>query len=1082
MDLTDIINQALSMSAVVPGKTLVLYSGLAAPNPEEFVWNSQAAFQIVADDPVQFYTIYQTPAGSYLADQVALFEASGPLSADQLTQIDQAWQTLSLMVAQQAQGNVLACVAGNVNPDGVFGSIEYPALLKNSLVSSINNVSTLTLDSTPATVAIPGILGPASTCYSQLDPNNVPQTALAPLPAIPYSDPVTLDTSGTSGTQNQQPIVQATTNTGSTAIVLETALALVAGAGVLIATKSPALAARASAGILTLLGISASSTASSGDSSETLIQTQDLIQAQGAQTSNSILSQGNQDLAEALAIAPDLAYASVEDDVESGTLPASDLGFFATSQVQSDDLGSFLTGSTAPLSADVESASAPTDDVTVQNEPNGSLDINVQRTESADTYISGLVEGATADQATDIQLTQNDTLILEAPLSFTGTIASLGLGDTIDLFGISATGATLGAGNVLTAQENEGGGVNIQLDPTQNLSDVNFGVSSDGSGGSDIAPNQLLGLNDLTHGTFSIINPETGGVNAYGATFGGVLPVTGSVANGNYYFVNSGGPDPNLVYLFTVNVQTGALTNEVPFNQDTFFTSDNATGELVGLSYSSSTATFCTVDPATGAVDAFGASFSGENVYGETALNDKFYCIIEAPSSSQEYLCTINIGTGQLLSEVPTTATYFVGDDLTGELVGLNEDAFNPADDPTFCVTDPTTGAVTTLGASFPNTLVTFAGTAAGGKFYFTGSNTTTHALDLYTIDIQTGQLLSEVPTTQQFFSASQPTLICFVAGTQIATPAGEVPVEQLAVAEEVLTLRGEARRIVWIGTGRVLATRGRRNAATPVIVRKGALADNVPHHDLRVTKAHSLYIDHVLIPVEFLVNHHSIIWDDHAQEVTLYHIELETHDVLLANGAPAESYRDDGNRWLFQNANSGWGLPSQEPYAPVFTGGPIVDAVWRRLLERAGPRKNLPLTDDADLHVVIDGERMDAVERAGDVHVFHLSKLPSSLNIVSRAAAPAELGLARDPRVLGVALRRLVVRKGSRFRVTEANDNRLTEGFHEFEEDNGFRWTAGDAAIPTELCDGFTAPLELVVQVAATARYFADGPVQRVA
>jgi Hint domain len=30
---------------------------------------------------------------------------------------------------------------------------------------------------------------------------------------------------------------------------------------------------------------------------------------------------------------------------------------------------------------------------------------------------------------------------------------------------------------------------------------------------------------------------------------------------------------------------------------------------------------------------------------------------------------------------------------------------------------------------------------------------------------------------------------------------------------------------------------------------------------------------------------------------VSIYHLELDTHDVLLANGAPAESYRDDGNR-----------------------------------------------------------------------------------------------------------------------------------------------------------------------------------------
>ena len=50
---------------------------------------------------------------------------------------------------------------------------------------------------------------------------------------------------------------------------------------------------------------------------------------------------------------------------------------------------------------------------------------------------------------------------------------------------------------------------------------------------------------------------------------------------------------------------------------------------------------------------------------------------------------------------------------------------------------------------------------------------------------------------------------------------------------------------------------------------------------------------------------------------------------MLLANGAPVESYRDDGNRWLFQNTNTGWDLPPKPPCAPVLTGGPTVDAVW---------------------------------------------------------------------------------------------------------------------------------------------------------
>jgi hypothetical protein len=343
------------------------------------------------------------------------------------------------------------------------------------------------------------------------------------------------------------------------------------------------------------------------------------------------------------------------------------------------------------------------------------------------------------------------------------------------------------------------------------------------------------------------------------------------------------------------------------------------------------------------------------------------------------------------------------------------------------------------------------------------------------------GSVIVAAPTQQATGVAIVP-LVCFVEGTRIATPDGEIPVEQLAIGGKALTASREARSIVWIGSGRVLATRGRRTAATPVIVRKGAFADNVPHHDLHVTKGHSLYIDGVLIPVEFLVNHRSILWDDRAQEVVIYHIELETHDILLANGAPAESYRDDGNRWLFQNANSGWDLPPKEPCAPVLTGGPVVDAVWRRLLDRAGLRKLPPLTDDANLHLIVDGMCLNAPCQTNGVYVFCLPETPSRARIASRSAVPAELGLARDPRRLGVAVRRVVLRKGARFRIIDANDPRLLEGFHTFEADNGFRWTDGNAILPRELFDGFAGPCELVLHVAMTTRYVDEGDVRRVA
>ncbi|MDR3533566.1 MAG: Hint domain-containing protein [Rhodopila sp.] len=353
------------------------------------------------------------------------------------------------------------------------------------------------------------------------------------------------------------------------------------------------------------------------------------------------------------------------------------------------------------------------------------------------------------------------------------------------------------------------------------------------------------------------------------------------------------------------------------------------------------------------------------------------------------------------------------------------------------------------------------------------GVLTLTSGSNTYTLDIETPG-----PSGTADFALSSDgnggtdVVVCFAAGTQIGTPDGEVPVEQLQIGDRVLTARNGPRPVKWIGQGKVLATRGKRSAATPVIVRKGALADNVPNRDLRVTKAHSLYIDDVLIPVEFLVNYRTILWDDRAQEVAIYHVELDSHDVLIANGAPAESYRDDGNRWLFHNANAGWHLPPQEPYVPVLTGGPVVDAAWRRFLDRVRPRDLPPLTEDPDLHLVIDGARVDPEYRRGSLYGFRLPSSPKSVVIASRVGVPSELGIARDPRSLGVALRQVAVRQGGKFMLFDADDDRLMAGFHAYEADCNLRWTDGCATLPAAAFARFDKGAEVMLHLGGTTQY----------
>lgn len=327
-------------------------------------------------------------------------------------------------------------------------------------------------------------------------------------------------------------------------------------------------------------------------------------------------------------------------------------------------------------------------------------------------------------------------------------------------------------------------------------------------------------------------------------------------------------------------------------------------------------------------------------------------------------------------------------------------------------------------------------------------------------------------PTDLQELNVLGYEVACFLPGTQIATPLGEVPVERLKAGDEILTLHGAARAISWIGKGQALATRGQRNGVTPVIVTKGALADNIPNRELRITKGHSLYIDDVLIPVEYLVNHRSILWDDHAQQVIFYHIELETHDVLLANGTPAETYRDDDNRWMFGNARSGRDQADKPPFATVLTGGPVVDRVWQRLLLRSGPRPGVPLTTEPDLHLWVDGRRVDGKPQPNGAHLFRLRETPAEIRIVSRAGAPDELGLARDCRMLGVAVRRIILWQGRLPTIAAAADTCLVNGFHEYEADNDFRWTDGDAVIPPALFNRFSGPFDVELFVAATTNY----------
>lgn len=145
----------------------------------------------------------------------------------------------------------------------------------------------------------------------------------------------------------------------------------------------------------------------------------------------------------------------------------------------------------------------------------------------------------------------------------------------------------------------------------------------------------------------------------------------------------------------------------------------------------------------------------------------------------------------------------------------------------------------------------------------------------------------------------------CFAAGTLIATPDGEQPVETLKIGDTITTADGKTVVVKWLGWQTVHKIFTSVEWFVPVRVAAGALGDGLPHTDLVLTPAHALIIDDLAIDAGALVNGTTITYDpieSLPDRVTYYHIETEEHDVILANGAPAETFVDHAGRRAFDN------------------------------------------------------------------------------------------------------------------------------------------------------------------------------------
>lgn len=293
----------------------------------------------------------------------------------------------------------------------------------------------------------------------------------------------------------------------------------------------------------------------------------------------------------------------------------------------------------------------------------------------------------------------------------------------------------------------------------------------------------------------------------------------------------------------------------------------------------------------------------------------------------------------------------------------------------------------------------------------------------------------------------------CFAAGTRILARRGaagklvETRVETLAEGDAVALAAGGTAPICWIGHRRLdLRRHPRPETAQPVLIEAGAIAEAMPRRDLLLSPDHALFLGGHLIPAKALING-TTIRQVARRAITYYHVELPAHAVLYAEGVPAESYLETGNRGAFANGGEATilhpdfaqTLRERAGCAPFAEHGPAVAAVRAAILARAA----IATTADPALAIRIRPDGSAAIE--------------------SRSAIPGHLTPdPRDRRRLGVKIATLAA-GGTPIPLDHPD---LVEGWHDPEPDG--RWTDGHAIIPAALLGG-AAP---VIGLAATLDY----------
>jgi hypothetical protein len=336
--------------------------------------------------------------------------------------------------------------------------------------------------------------------------------------------------------------------------------------------------------------------------------------------------------------------------------------------------------------------------------------------------------------------------------------------------------------------------------------------------------------------------------------------------------------------------------------------------------------------------------------------------------------------------------------------------------------------------------------------------------------------------------------VVCYAAGTRIMTATGERMIETLMPGDIVLTLTDDGvdtRPVTWVGRRRIdIAAHPRPHTVAPVRICRGAFSDGIPHTDLLVSPDHAILVDGMLIAARQLINGATIRQDSGRTSVVYYHVELDRHGILLAEGLPAESYLDTGNRGFFANGgaplalhpdltgNTDDALREALSCVPFVWDPARVRPIWQRLAARAAmlgpalPRRET--TADPGLRIVVKGRTIAPMYAENGLYIFVLPRGVAGVRLLSRAGSPTDASpWLEDRRTLGVYVERMVLRGSNDVRDIPLDHPGLSDGWWGVEQDgvNLRRWTDGSAVVPVP---AFQGPVMLEIRASSGGLLYA--------